>query len=81
MALFGANYLFTWVTSSACLSSRRHRADCWLYRSGVFASDPGVYGLGKAEELFGEEISEEDKETEENEMTAADLAEYVLKTK
>lgn len=48
-----------------------------------FGSDsPESYGLGKAEELFGEEISEEDKETEENEMTKWQIfVEYVLKNK
>ena len=40
------------------------------------------YGLGTAEELFGEAISEEDKETEENAMTKWQIfVEYVLKNK
>ncbi len=43
---------------------------------------PGRYGLGKAEELFGEEISEEDKETESTDMTKWQIfVEYVLKNK
>ncbi|STV85652.1 Hexose phosphate transport protein UhpT [Klebsiella michiganensis] len=48
-----------------------------------FGSDsPESYGLGNAEELFGEEISEEDKETEENAMTKWQIfVEYVLKNK
>ncbi|HEK5573838.1 TPA: MFS transporter [Escherichia coli] len=41
-----------------------------------------TYGLGKAEELFGEEISEEDKETESTDMTKWQIfVEYVLKNK
>ena len=46
------------------------------------AGAAGVALFGKAEELFGEEISEEDKETEENEMTKWQIfVEYVLKNK
>ncbi len=46
-----------------------------------YGSDsPESYGLGKAEELFGEEISEEDKETESTDMTKWQIfVEYVLK--
>ncbi|EPC6973046.1 MFS transporter [Escherichia coli] len=48
-----------------------------------YGSDsPESYGLGKAEELFGEEISEEDKETESTDMTKWQIfVEYVLKNK
>ncbi len=48
-----------------------------------YGSDsPESYGLGTAEELFGEAISEEDKETEENAMTKWQIfVEYVLKNK
>lgn len=69
VALFGANYLFD-----------GHVIGMFIFPSIIalivgfiglrFGSDsPESYGLGKAEELFGEEISEEDKETEENEMS------------
>ncbi|SQB40629.1 sugar phosphate antiporter [Citrobacter koseri] len=82
MALFGANYLFD-----------GHVIGMFIFPSIIalivgfiglrFGSDsPESYGLGKAEELFGEEISEEDKETEENEMTKWQIfVEYVLKNK
>ncbi|ECH5273483.1 hexose-6-phosphate:phosphate antiporter [Salmonella enterica] len=82
VALFGANYLFD-----------GHVIGMFIFPSIIalivgfiglrFGSDsPESYGLGKAEELFGEEISEEDKETEENEMTKWQIfVEYVLKNK
>ena len=82
VALFGANYLFD-----------GHVIGMFIFPSIIalivgfiglrYGSDsPESYGLGKAEELFGEEISEEDKETEENEMTKWQIfVEYVLKTK
>ncbi len=38
-----------------------YRADCWLYRSVFLAATPRSLTVCKAEELFGEEISEEDK--------------------
>ncbi|NBH76124.1 hexose-6-phosphate:phosphate antiporter [Rodentibacter pneumotropicus] len=48
-----------------------------------YGSDsPEAYGLGKAEELFGEEISEEDKDAEENQLTKKQIfIQYVLKNK
>ena len=82
VALFGANYLFD-----------GHVIGMFIFPSIIalivgfiglrYGSDsPESYGLGKAEELFGEEISEEDKETEENEMTKWQIfVEYVLKNK
>ncbi len=82
VALFGANYLFD-----------GHVIGMFIFPSIIalivgfiglrFGSDsPESYGLGNAEELFGEEISEEDKETEENAMTKWQIfVEYVLKTK
>ena len=82
VALFGANYLFD-----------GHVIGMFIFPSIIalivgfiglrYGSDsPESYGLGKAEELFGEEISEEDKETEENEMSKWQIfVEYVLKNK
>ncbi len=69
VALFGANYLFD-----------GHVIGMFIFPSIIalivgfiglrYGSDsPESYGLGTAEELFGEAISEEDKETEENAMT------------
>ena len=53
-----------------------------FYRPALRQRLPESYGLGNAEELFGEEISEEDKETEENAMTKWQIfVEYVLKNK
>lgn len=70
------------VMSSACLFPVDYRADCWFYRSALRQRLPGILWLGKAEELFGEEISEEDKETESTDMTKWQIfVEYVLKTK
>ncbi len=82
MALFGANYLFD-----------GHVIGMFIFPSIIalivgfiglrYGSDsPESYGLGKAEELFGEEISEEDKETESTDMTKWQIfVEYVLKNK
>ena len=82
VALFGANVLFD-----------GHVIGMFIFPSIIalivgfiglrFGSDsPESYGLGKAEELFGEEISEEDKETEDNDMTKWQIfVEYVLKNK
>ena len=80
VALFGANYLFD-----------GHVIGMFIFPSIIalivgfiglrYGSDsPESYGLGTAEELFGEAISEEDKETEENAMTKWQIfVEYVLK--
>lgn len=48
-----------------------------------YGSDsPEAYGLGKAEELFGEEISEEDRDAEENQLTKWQIfVRYILKNK
>lgn len=82
VALFGANYLFD-----------GHVIGMFIFPSIIalvvgflglrFGSDsPEAYGLGKAEELFGEEISEEDISAEENQMTKREIfMEYVLKNK
>jgi len=82
VALFGANYLFD-----------GHVVGMFVFPSMIalvvgfiglrFGSDsPEAYGLGKAEELFGEEISEEDVNAEENQMTKREIfMEYVLKNK
>lgn len=82
VALFGANYLFD-----------GHVIGMFIFPSIIaivvgfiglrFGSDsPEAYGLGKAEELFGEEISEEDVSAEENQMTKREIfMEYVLKNK
>ena len=82
VALFGANYLFD-----------GHVIGMFIFPSSIaliggfiglrYGSDsPESYGLGKAEELFGEEISEEDKETESTDMTKWQIfVEYVLKNK
>lgn len=82
VALFGANYLFD-----------GHVIGMFIFPSIIalivgfiglrYGSDsPESYGLGTAEELFGEAISEEDKETEENAMTKWRIfVEYVLKNK
>ena len=82
MALFGANYLFD-----------GHVIGMFIFPS-IIALIVGFIGLRFGsdspesrprqcrEELFGEEISEEDKETEENAMTKWQIfVEYVLKTK
>ncbi len=48
------------ITCSMVMSSHvyfpvDYRADCWFYRSALRSDSPESYGLGKAEELFGEE--------------------------
>ena len=68
VALFGANYLFD-----------GHVIGMFIFPS-IIALIVGF--IGKAEELFGEEISEEDKETESTDMTKWQIfVEYVLKNK
>ena len=48
-----------------------------------YGSDsPEAYGLGKAEELFGEEVSEEDRHAEEEQLTKWQIfVQYVLRNK
>ncbi|WP_434362177.1 hexose-6-phosphate:phosphate antiporter [Parasalinivibrio latis] len=82
VALFGADYLFD-----------GHVVGMFVFPSIIalivgfiglrYGSDsPEAYGLGTAEELFGEEASEEDRGAEENEMTKREIfVEYVLKNK
>lgn len=82
VALFGANVFFD-----------GHVVGMFVFPSIIaliigfiglrYGSDsPEAYGLGKAEELFGEEISEEDKDAEENKLTKKQIfVQYVLKNK
>ncbi len=44
------------VMSSAFYFPVDYRADCRFYRPALRQDSPESYGLGKAEELFGEEI-------------------------
>ncbi|MCT8535129.1 hexose-6-phosphate:phosphate antiporter [Glaesserella parasuis] len=82
VALFGANVFFN-----------GHVIGMFVFPSIIaliigfiglrYGSDsPEAYGLGKAEELFGEEISEEDRNTEENRLTKWQIfVQYVLRNK
>ncbi|QRI82042.1 hexose-6-phosphate:phosphate antiporter [Glaesserella parasuis] len=82
VALFGANVFFN-----------GHVIGMFVFPSIIaliigfiglrYGSDsPEAYGLGKAEELFGEEISEEDRNTEENQLTKWQIfVQYVLRNK
>ncbi|MDO9893586.1 hexose-6-phosphate:phosphate antiporter [Glaesserella parasuis] len=82
VALFGANVFFN-----------GHVIGMFVFPSIIaliigfiglrYGSDsPEAYGLGKAEELFGEEISEEDRNTEENQLTKWQIfVQYVLSNK
>lgn len=82
VALFGANVVFN-----------GHVIGMFIFPSIValiigfiglrYGSDsPEAYGLGKAEELFGEEISEEDLHAEKEQLTKWQIfVNYVLKNK
>lgn len=82
VALFGANVVFN-----------GHVIGMFIFPSIValiigfiglrYGNDsPEAYGLGKAEELFGEEISEEDRHAEEEQLTKWQIfVNYVLKNK
>lgn len=82
VALFGANYLFN-----------GHVVGMFVFPSIIalvvgfiglrYGSDsPEAYGLGTVEELFDEEVSEEDIAAEENQMTKREIfVEYILKNK
>ncbi|MDP0343073.1 hexose-6-phosphate:phosphate antiporter [Glaesserella parasuis] len=82
VALFGANVFFN-----------GHVIGMFVFPSIIaliigfiglrYGSDsPEAYGLGKAEELFGEKISEEDRNTEENQLTKWQIfVQYVLRNK
>lgn len=82
VALFGANVFFN-----------GHVIGMFIFPSIIalligfvglrYGSDsPEAYGLGKAEELFGESISEEDQDAEQNELSKAQIfVKYILKNK
>ncbi|PJG83684.1 hexose-6-phosphate:phosphate antiporter [Caviibacterium pharyngocola] len=82
VALFGANVVFN-----------GHVIGMFIFPSIIaliigfiglrYGSDsPEAYGLGKAEELFGEEVSEEDRDAEENQLTKwQTFVQYVLRNK
>lgn len=82
VAVFGANYVFDGNVVGMFVFPA-----CIALVVGFFGlrygnDSPEAYGLGKAEELFGEEISEEDMDTEKNNMSKRDIfLKYVLKNK
>ena len=71
------------ATLLACLFSHLSSRLWWVLLGCVFGNDsPEAYGLGTVEELFDEEISEEDTAAEENQMTKKEIfVEYILKNK
>lgn len=82
VALFGANYLFDGNVVGMFIFPSIIALIVGFIGLRYGSDSPEAYGLGKAEELFGERISEEDKAAEQSQMSKAEVfVEYVLKNK
>lgn len=82
VALFGANVFFNGHVIGMFVfpSIIALIIGFWGLRYG--SDSPEAYGLGKAEELFGEPLSEEDLATEQNQLTKwQTFVQYILKNK
>ncbi len=82
VALFGANVFFNEHVIGMFVfpSIIALIIGFWGLRYG--SDSPEAYGLGKAEELFGEPLSEEDLATEQNQLTKwQTFVQYILKNK
>lgn len=79
VALFGANYIFNGnvIGMFVVPSIIAIVVACIGFYMG--SDSPEAYGLGKAEEIFGEEISEEDQAVENEKLSKFDIfKKYVL---
>lgn len=82
VALFGANVLFNGHVIGMFIFPSIVALIVGLIALRYGNDSPEAYGLGKAEELFDEVLSQEDEETERNEMTKWQIfVEFVLKNK
>ncbi|MCF7505997.1 MULTISPECIES: hexose-6-phosphate:phosphate antiporter [Vibrio] len=82
VALFGANYLFDGNVVGMFVFPSIIAIVVGFIGMRFGNDSPEAYGLGTVEELFDEEISEEDTAAEENQMTKKEIfVEYILKNK
>ncbi|MEZ8266378.1 hexose-6-phosphate:phosphate antiporter [Vibrio cyclitrophicus] len=82
VALFGANYLFDGNVIGMFVFPSVIAIVVGFIGMRFGNDSPEAYGLGTVEELFDEEISEEDTAAEENQMTKKEIfVEYILKNK
>jgi len=82
VALFGANYLFDGHVIGMFIFPSIIAIVVGFFGLRYGSDSPEAYGLGKVEELFDEEVSQEDIDAEENQMTKRQIfMEYVLKNK
>lgn len=82
VALFGANYFFDGNVIGMFVFPSIIAIIVGFIGMRFGNDSPEAYGLGTVEELFDEEISEEDIIAEENHMTKKEIfVEYVLKNK
>ncbi|MGR6838451.1 hexose-6-phosphate:phosphate antiporter [Aliivibrio wodanis] len=82
VALFGANYFFNGSVVGMFVFPSIIAIIVGFIGMRFGNDSPEAYGLGTVEELFDEEISEEDTIAEENHMTKKEIfVEYVLKNK
>ena len=82
VALFGANYLFDGHVIGMFIFPSIIAIVVGFFGLRYGSDSPEAYGLGKVEELFDEEVSQEDIDAEENQMTKREIfMEYVLKNK
>ena len=82
VALFGANYFFDGHVVGMFVVPSVIALVVGFIGLRYGSDSPEAYGLGKAEELFGEEISEEDRTSEEEQMSKKEIfLKYVLTNK
>ncbi|WP_263081904.1 hexose-6-phosphate:phosphate antiporter [Endozoicomonas sp. Mp262] len=82
VALFGANYFFDGHVIGMFVVPSIIAIVVGFIGLRYGSDSPEAYGLGTAEELFGEEVSEEDSATEKQQMSKKDIfLKYVLKNK
>lgn len=82
VALFGANYLFDGNVIGMFVFPSIIAIVVGFIGMRFGSDSPEAYGLGTVEELFDEEVSEEDTAAEENQMTKKEIfVEYILKNK
>ncbi len=82
VALFGANYFFGGHVVGMFVVPSVIAIVVGFIGLRYGNDSPEAYGLGTAEELFGEEISEEDSATEKHQMSKKEIFfKYVLKNK
>ena len=82
VALFGANYFFDGHVIGMFVVPSVIAIVVGFIGLRYGSDSPEAYGLGSAEELFGEEVSEEDSATEKHQMSKKEIfLKYVLKNK